>query len=120
MEESFLPGGNQQGSPGQESQQEHGAKKPERLFVLEDWSEVALKIMLEDKCVDEIGVAVGAEDVPGQGYDREGGDCRRMYQAECGAPLTSCQRPNSDGSSSEDNCCGAFSKCGESERCAEE
>src|ERR1700730_7896940 len=75
--ESLLRNGNHQSGPRKECKQEHGAKKPERLFMLENWSEVALEIVLEEKGMEEIRVAALANDVPRQGDDTKSRDCQR-------------------------------------------
>ena len=53
---------------------------PERLEVLEFGSEVALEIVVDDEDTEEIGVAAGAEDVPGQRCCAEREDCDGMKE----------------------------------------
>ena len=52
--------------PGEESEKQNRDVIPERLDVLEFGSKVALEIVLDDEDAEKIGVAAGAEDVPGK------------------------------------------------------
>ena len=49
-------------------------------------SEEAVEIVLDDEDAEEVGVAAGTEDVPGEGGKAETGDGDRMKAAEGVAP----------------------------------
>ena len=72
--------------PWQEGDQEDRKIKPERLDVLEFGGEEAFEIVFDDEDAEEIGIAAGAEDVPGKCGEAESGDGSRMKKAECVAP----------------------------------
>jgi len=42
--------------------------------------------VLDDEDAEEVGVAAGAEEVPGQGGEAEGGDCGGIKEAEGVSP----------------------------------
>src|ERR1700730_6961252 len=93
---------NHQDGPRQERQQCHSPKEPERLFVLEHRSQVALEIVLEDKSVNEVRVASCTEDVQRQPNDRDRSECQRMREPKRGAPAPRRESPDADGSCRED------------------
>ena len=76
--------------------------------MLEFRGEIALEIVFDDEDAEEIGIAVGAENVPGQGGHAERGDCGGMKKAEGIAPAFREQCPEKDGSSAENNGCRAL------------
>src|ERR1700693_1342745 len=96
MSESRRGGSDHEKRPRQESDEKNGNVIPERLDVLEFGSEVALEIVFDDEDAEEIGVAVGAEDVPGQSSQAESSDCGGMEQAECVAPAHGDDGPEKD------------------------
>src|SRR4029077_17336801 len=70
--------------------------EPEGLDVLEFRSQVALEVVFDDEDAEEVGVASGAEDAPGQCSKAEGSDCGGMEEAERVAPALGKKRPKKD------------------------
>ena len=64
--------------------------------MLELGSQVPLDVVLDDEDAEEIGVAAGTENVPGQGSEAEDRDCGGMKQAEHVAPALGKERPEED------------------------
>jgi len=58
------------------------------LDVLEFGREVALEIVLDDEHAEEIGIAPGANDVPGQCGEAETGNGDRMEAAKGVTPAS--------------------------------
>jgi len=56
--------------------------------VLEFGSEEALEVVLDDEDAEEVGVAAGAEGIPGKGSEAKGGDGDGVKAAEGVAPAT--------------------------------
>jgi hypothetical protein len=81
--------------------------------VLKFGGKVALEVVFDDEDAEEIGVATGAEDVPGKRGDAEGGDCGGLKQAEGVAPAFGEDGPEEDGATGEDDGCGTFGENGE-------
>jgi len=88
--------------------------------VLEFGGEEALEIVFDDEDAEKIGVAAGAEDVPGKSGEAKGRDGRRMKEAESVAPALGEERPEKDGAAGENDRGGAFGEDGEAEEEAEE
>jgi len=61
--------------------------------VLEFGSEEALEVVLNDEYAEEVGVATGAEDIPGQGSERKAGDGDGVKAAEGVAPAAGASSP---------------------------
>ena len=64
--------------------------------MLKHRSEVALEIVLENKNVNEVGIARGAQHVPRQSNDAECRNRSRMREAKCASPLVRRDSPNPD------------------------
>ncbi len=64
--------------------------------------------MLDDEDAKEIGVAAGAEDVPGKGSEAEGGDGGGMKQAEGVAPAFGKECPQENRAATKNDCRRAF------------
>jgi len=64
--------------------------------------------VFDDEDAEEIGVAAGAEEVPGQGGEAEGRDCGWVKKAEGVAPTLGEERPEKDRASAENYGGGAF------------
>src|SRR5258708_7140505 len=94
--------------------------KPNRLDVLELGSEEAVEIVLDDKDAEEVGVAAGAEDVPGKSGEAEAGDGDWMKAAEGVSPAFGEGCPEEDRSAGENDCGGTFGESGEAEKKAEQ
>jgi len=88
--------------------------------VLEFGSQEALEIVFDDEDAEEIGVAAGAEDVPGERGHEEGGQCGGMKKAKGVAPALGEKRPEENGAPHEDDSCWAFRQNREPEEKAEE
>ena len=88
--------------------------------MLEHRGEVAFQIMLEDKYVEEVGIAARAEQIPGQRDYAKGADRDRMREPERRAEVRGGEGPDADGACGENHCCGAFGQNREAEKCAEE
>jgi len=88
--------------------------------VLEFGGEVAFEIVLDDEDAEEIGVAAGAQDVPGEGGQAEGRERSGMKEAQGVAPAFGEERPKENGAATENDRCGAFGEDGEAEKEAEE
>jgi len=72
------------------------------LDVLEFGSEEALEVVFDDEDAEEVGVATGAEDVPGQGCCAERGERSWMKEAEGVSPALGKERPEKDRAAAED------------------
>jgi hypothetical protein len=83
--------------------------------MLEFGGEVALEVVLDDEDAEEVGVAAGAEDIPRQSCDAEGGDGRGMEEAEGVAPAFGEERPEKNGAAGEDYGGGTFGEHGETQ-----
>ncbi len=64
--------------------------------------------MFDDEDAEEVGVAAGAEDVPGEGGEAEGGDSGGVKEAEGVAPVLGEERPEKNDTSTKNYGCGAF------------
>ena len=80
--------------------------------MLEFGREVALEIVLDDKDAKEVGVAAGAEDVPGKSGYAERTDCGGMKEAEGFAPALSEKRPEKNGAAGKNDAGRAFCEDG--------
>src|SRR5713101_3601371 len=108
------------GGPRKEGHKKDRQVKPKGLDVLEFGGEVALEIVFDDEDSEEIGVAVGAEDVPRESSKAEGSDCDGMKEAEGVGPALGKERPEKNGSAGENNCGRAFCEGSEAEKETEE
>src|SRR6266849_1775482 len=106
--------------PWKNSQDKNGDVKPEGLDVLELGSEEAVEIVLDDEDAEEIGVAAGAEDIPGKSGEAEAGDGDWVKAAEDVAPALGEHGPEKDRAAGENDCGRAFSESGEAEEKTEE
>jgi hypothetical protein len=88
--------------------------------VLELGSEEAVEIVLDDEDAEEIGVAAGAEDVPGKSGEAEAGDGDGVKAAEGVAPAFGEDGPEKNGAAGENYCGGTFGESGETKEKAEE
>src|SRR5439155_14388147 len=100
-------------SPRQEGHKQNWAVIPEGLDVLEFGSEVAFEIVFDDEGTEKIGVAAGAEDVPGKRGQAERRDRGGMKEAEGVAPALGEKRPEKNGASGKNDGGGAFGENGE-------
>ncbi len=82
-----------QNSPREDREQHDWNVKPEGPDVLELRSEEAIEIVFDDEDAEEVGVAAGAEDVPGKRGEAEAGDGDGMKAAEGVAPSFGEQGP---------------------------
>src|SRR6266849_9389150 len=106
--------------PWKNGEEEDGSVVPEGLDVLEFGGKVAFEIVFDDEDAEEIGIAMGAEDVPGKRGEAEGSDCDGMKEAEGVAPALGEERPEKYGAAEENDGCGAFCEDGEAEEETEE
>jgi len=81
--------------------------------VLELWREEAIEIVFDDKNAEEVGVAVGAENVPGKSGEAEAGNGDGVKTPEGVAPALGEGGPEKNGSAGEDEGCGTFGEGGE-------
>ena len=88
--------------------------------MLEFGREIALEIVFDDEDAEEIGIAAGTEDVPGQGGQAERRDCGGMKQPEGVAPALGENGPEEDGAAGQDDGGGAFCENREAEKKSEE
>ena len=84
--------------------------------MLEFGRQIAFEVVLDDEDVEEIGIAAGAEDVPGQGSQTERGDCDGMKQTERVAPPPSENCPEENRAAGQDNRSGTFGEYREPEK----
>src|SRR5713101_4152920 len=99
--------------PWKNGEEEDGSVVPEGLDVLEFGGEVALEIVLDDEDAEEIGVAAGAEDVPGKTGEGKRHESGGMKEAEGVAPALGDERPEKNGAAGEDDSGRAFREDGE-------
>src|SRR5579863_9832290 len=88
--------------------------------MLEFGGEETFEIVFDDEDAEKIGIAACAEDVPGEGRHAKRGDGCGMKQAEGVAPASCEKRPEENGASAKNNCCGAFGQDGKTKEKAEE
>src|SRR6266436_5486220 len=88
--------------------------------MLELGGEITLEIVFDDEDAEEIGIAAGAESVPGESGEAEGGECDGMKEAEGVAPALGEERPEENGAAGENDGGGAFGEDGEAEEETEE
>src|SRR5260370_26112568 len=101
--------------PRQEGHKQNREIKPKRLEVLEFGGEVALEIVFDDENAEKIGIASGAQDVPGESAQAKGRDCGGMKEAEGLAPALGEKRPEKKGAAGEKDGRGALCGGGEGE-----
>src|SRR5258708_3112849 len=89
--------------------------KPERLDVLEFGSKVALEIVLNDEDAEKIGIAAGAENVPGKCSEAKGRDGGGVKEAKGVAPALGEERPEENSAAGENDGGGTFGEDGEAE-----
>src|SRR5580692_2568284 len=89
---------------------------PNGLDVLELGSEEAVEIVLDDEDAEEVGVAAGAENVPGESGEAETGDGDGMKAAKGVAPAFCEDGPEKNGAAGEDDGGGTFGEGGEAEK----
>lgn len=89
-------GPEQRQSPGKKCDEKNGDVEPERLDVLEFGSDIAPEIMFDEEDANEIGIAAGASDVPGESREAESGDGDGMEKAEGVAPAYRKNSPEED------------------------
>jgi len=107
-------------SPWSKGDEKYRNVIPEGLDVLEFAGEVALEIVLDDEHAEEVGIAPGTDDVPGEGRETEAGDGQRMKAAEGVTPASGECRPQQYAAAGKND--GGRSLCerGESEEKAKE
>src|SRR5579872_563290 len=88
--------------------------------MLENRCEIALKIVEQDKSAEEVGIEIGAKDVPRQRYDAEKQNSERVKKPKSGFPLLSCQCPEKDAAARKNNSGGAFRESGKTQPYTEE
>src|SRR5713226_1649329 len=110
----------QQRDPGKKSRQQNWPVVPEGLDVLEFGGEVAFEIVFDDEDAEEIGVAAGAQDVPGESGQAEGRECGGVKETQGVAPALGEERPKENGAATENDRCRALGEDGEAEKEAEE
>jgi len=113
-------GPKQRQSPGSKGDEKDGNVKPERLDVLEFGGEVALEIVLDYEDTEEIGIAQGTDDVPGEGRKTEAGNGYRVEAAEGVTPAPGECRPQQYDAAGKNDSCGSFREHGETEEKAKE
>ena len=113
-------GPEQKRHPREKGDEENWDIKPERLDVLECRSEVALEVVLDDEDAEEVWIAAGAKDVPGQSGEAEGGDGGGMKQPEGVVPTFGERSPEKDGAANQNDSSRTFGEHRESEEKAEE
>src|SRR5712691_10680327 len=91
------------GGPRKEGHKKDRQVKPEGLDMLEFGSEVAFEIVFDDEDAEEIGVAAGAQDVPGKSGEAEGRDACGMKEAEGLTPAAGEERPEKDRAAGEND-----------------
>src|SRR5713101_8075933 len=100
-------------TPWENRDQYDRAVVPERLDVLEFRGEVAFEIVLDYEDAEEIGIAAGAENVPGESGEAEGGERDGMKEAEGVAPALGEERPEKNGAAGENDGGGTFGEYGQ-------
>ena len=88
--------------------------------MLELGSEEAVEIVFDDEDAEEVGVAAGAEDVPGKSSETEAGDGDGMKTAEGVSPAFSEDGPEKNSAAGEDDGRGTFGESGETKKQPEE
>jgi hypothetical protein len=83
--------------------------------VLKFGGEEALEIVLDDEDLEEVGVAAGAEDVPGKRGEAEGRDCGGVKEEEGIPPAFGEERPEKNSAAGENDGGGSFGEYGETE-----
>ena len=84
--------------------------------MLEFGRQVALEIVLDDEDVEEVWIAPGTKNVPGQRGHAESNDRGGVKQAEGIAPAPGEKGPEKNHPPAEDNCRGAFGENREPEK----
>lgn len=116
-----VKGGPEEGqSPRKGGDQQDREVKPEGLDVLEFGSEEAVEIVFDDEDAEEVGVAAGAEDVPGKSGETEACDGDGVKAAEGVRPTFGENGPEKDRAAREDDGSGTFGKGSEAEEKTEE
>jgi len=116
----LLGSGNEQDCPGKNREQRYGKVEPEGLDVLEFRCEIALEIVLDDEDAKEVGIAAGAEKVPGESSEAEARDGHGMKAAKGVAPAFAQDGPGEKRARREDDRGGAFRENGEAKEKAQE
>ena len=106
--------------PGKDAKNEDGDVIPDGLDVLEFGSEETVEIVFDDEDAEKVMVAVGAEEVPGESGEAEGGDGDGVKAAEGVAPAFGEQSPEKYCAAGENDRGRAFGESGEAEEEAEE
>src|SRR5215472_10679483 len=94
--------------PWKESDQHDRNVKPERLDMLKFRCQEALEVVLDDEDAQEIRIAAGAANVPGQGRCAKRGNRHRMEEAKRVLSPVGQQGPWKHGPDAENNCRWAF------------
>src|SRR5258708_33120907 len=94
--------------PRKETHKHDWEIKPERLDVPELGREVALEIVFDDEDAEEVGIAAGTEDVPGEGGEGEGRGCGGGEEGESVAPALGEDRPEKKNAARENGGGGAL------------
>jgi len=119
--QSPMEGGpDQRQGPWGEGDEEYRNEKPARLDVLEFGGEVAFEIVLDDEDAEEIGIATGTKDVPGEGGKTEAGNGYRVEAAEGVTPASGECRPQQNATAGKNDGGGTLRERGEAEEKAEE
>jgi len=106
--------------PRQKNYHKHRHVKPEVLDVVEFGGEVALEIVLDDEHAEKVGIAAGAEDVPGKSGEAEGDDGGGVKKTERVAPAFGEKRPEKNSAAAENHSGGTFGKNCQPEKKSEE
>ena len=88
--------------------------------MLEFRGEVTFEVVFDDEDAKEIGIAPGAEDVPGESGQAESGDGGGMKKAESVAPAFCEEGPEEYRAADENDASRAFGENGETEKKSEE
>ena len=88
--------------------------------MLELGREEAVEVVFDDEDAEEVGVAVGAEDVPREGGEAETGDGYGVKAAKGVAPAFGQERPEEYCSTGENYRCWTFGENGEAKKQPEE
>ena len=106
--------------PWKDCENKNGDVIPDGLDVLKLGSEEAVEIVFDDEDAKEVGVAAGAEDVPGKGGEAETGDGDGMKAAKGVAPAFCKNGPEKNGAAGQDDGGRTFGEGGEAEKNPEE
>ena len=88
--------------------------------MLEFGGQKAFEVVFDDEDAEKIGIAAGAENVPGKRSGTKAGDGHGMKTAEGGGPALGGGGPKKNGAARKNQRGGAFGESGEAEEEAEQ